>query len=231
MDGNNGYFLTILAGTTLTLSVALGSLLVASLLGLVGAIAKLSRNKPLVWAAETYSTVVRGVPDLVSMLLIFYGGQIGINALATAVGYEDNIDINPFVAGICTIGFIYGAYLSETFRGAIMAIPKGQSEAGVAYGMGNFRVFTRIVFPQMVRYAIPGFTNTWLVMVKATALVSIIGLKDMMYLAKQASGITRSAFTYYLFAAALYLVITTISLLLLRHLDRKFSSGVRRGEF
>ncbi|MFN8986418.1 MAG: ABC transporter permease subunit, partial [Burkholderiales bacterium] len=121
----HGFLPTLLDGTLTTLGVAGASLVIAVLLGLVGAAAKLSRIPVIRWLASTYTTVVRGVPDLVLMLLIFFGGQIGINAAAAALGYEGYVDINPFVAGVATIGIIFGAYLTETFRGALMAIPAG----------------------------------------------------------------------------------------------------------
>ena len=126
-----------------------------------------------------------------------------------------------------TIGFIFGAYLTETFRGAIMAIPAGQREAGIAYGMSQWQVFARIIFPQMVRFALPGFTNNWLVLVKSTALVSVIGLSDMMSRAGHAAGATREPFTFYLTVAALYLLITGVSNLLLGMLQKRYALGVR----
>lgn len=226
----NGYIENILAGVTVTLETALGSLLVATLLGLLGAACKLSPNRLLSWLAEVYSTVIRGVPDLVLMLLIFYGGQMAVNAVAVRLAYGDYVEINPFVAGILTLGFIYGAYLTETFRGAIMGVPKGQSEAGLAYGMSPQRVFFRLVVPQMIRLALPGFTNNWLVLTKATALVSIIGLQDMMYRAKQAGDATREPFIYFSSAALVYLMITSLSLLVLREVNRRYSVGVREGD-
>jgi arginine/ornithine transport system permease protein len=179
--------------------------------------------------ATAYTTLVRGVPELVLMLLVFYGGTIGLNHLLEMAGSRRTVDINPFLAGVITIGFIYGAYMTETFRGAILAIPKGQMEAAWAFGMGRTRTFMRITAPQMVRYALPGFTNNWLVLIKATALVSLIGLQEMTYLAKQASAATREPFTFFLFAAALFLVYTSVSLWVLRKLERRFSLGVRRG--
>ncbi|MDO9159856.1 MAG: ABC transporter permease subunit, partial [Burkholderiaceae bacterium] len=157
------YILSILQGAVLVLEVALGSLVVAVVLGLMGAMAKLSGHKPAVWLATVYSTLIRGIPDLVLMLLIFYGGQIGLNWTLEALGSDAYIEIDPFVAGVLTIGFIYGAYMTETFRGAILAIPPGQMEAGRAYGMRPMQVFVRITLPQMVRLALPGFTNNWLV--------------------------------------------------------------------
>jgi His/Glu/Gln/Arg/opine family amino acid ABC transporter permease subunit len=226
----DGYLLSILAGAWLTVAVALGSLVVAVLLGLAGAAAKLSGRRALVWCATLYTTLIRGIPDLVLMLLVFYGGQSLVNLAAERLGYDGNIDVNPFVAGVVTIGFIYGAYLTETFRGAILAIPPGQAEAGAAYGMSPFQILRRLILPQMIRLALPGLTNNWLVLVKATALVSIIGLGDMMYRAKQASGATRSAFLYFLVAALVYLFITSCSMIALRALERRYSLGVRRVE-
>lgn len=224
----SGYFASILQGALLTVGVSLAALVVAILLGLLGAVAKLSGRPILVGLATAYTTLVRGVPELVLMLLIFYGGTIGLNHLLEAMGSKSSVDINPFLAGMLTIGFIYGAYMTETFRGAILSIPKGQMEAAWAFGMGPVRTFLRITAPQMVRYALPGFTNNWLVLIKATALVSLIGLQEMTYLAKQASAATREPFTFFLFAAALFLVYTSVSLWALRWLDRRFSMGVKR---
>jgi arginine/ornithine transport system permease protein len=201
---------------------------VSIVLGLLGAAAKLSGNKLLAAIATTYTTVIRGIPDLVVMLLVFYGGTIGLNHLIELTGSTQHIDINPFFAGVLTIGFIYGAYMTESFRGAILSIPKGQMEAAWAFGMGRVQTFLRITAPQMVRYALPSFTNNWLVLIKATALVSLIGLQEMTYLAKQASSATRSPFAYFLFTAALFLVYTTISLYALRKLNARFSLGTKR---
>jgi arginine/ornithine transport system permease protein len=225
----NGYYLSILHGALLTVGVSLLALLVSIILGLLGAAAKLSGNKALVALATTYTTVIRGIPDLVVMLLVFYGGTMGLNHLLAAMGSTQTIDINPFFAGVLTIGFIYGAYMTESFRGAILSIPKGQMEAAWAFGMGRTQTFVRITAPQMVRYALPSFTNNWLVLIKATALVSLIGLKEMTYLAKQASAATRSPFAFYLFTAALFLVYTTVSLYALRKLNARYSLGAKRG--
>ena len=224
----SGYFTSILQGALLTVGVSLAALMVAILLGLLGAVAKLSGRPLAVGVATVYTTLVRGVPELVLMLLIYYGGTIGLNHLLEAMGSKSSVDINPFLAGVLTIGFIYGAYMTETFRGAILSIPKGQMEAAWAFGMGPARTFVRITAPQMVRYALPGFTNNWLVLIKATALISLIGLQEMTYLAKQASAATREPFTFFLFAAALFLVYTSVSLWALRWLDRRFSLGVKR---
>ena len=225
-----GYLPTIFSGLGVTLAIAVLSLVVACVFGLLGAIAKLSGSRVARAAAETYTTLIRGVPELVLMLIIFYGGQILLNELVEARGW-DYIDVPPFVAGTLTIGFIFGAYLTETFRGAILAVPRGQMEAAAAYGLTRGQALRRILLPQMVRHAIPGFANNWLVMVKATALVSIIGLDDMLHRANMAASATREPFTFFMLVAALYLAITTVSILLLSRLEKRYSLGVKTVHF
>ena len=222
------YLISILQGALVTVAVSLLALLVAIALGLLGAAAKLSGQWLLKALASIYTTVIRGIPELVLMLLVFYGGTIGANRLLEMAGSERTVDIDPFLAGVLTIGFIYGAYMTEVFRGAILAIPKGQAEAARAYGMSLPQTLLRIVLPQMVRYALPGFTNNWLVLIKATALVSLIGLQEMTYLAKQASAATREPFLFFMFTAGIFLVYTSLSLFLLRRLNQCYSLGVKR---
>lgn len=225
-----GYGTTIFDGTWLTLQLALSSMTLAVALGLIGVALRLSPIRWLAWLSDVYSTVLRGIPDLVLILLIFYGGQNILNEVSPLLGYDEYMDLNPLAAGIGTLGVIFGAYLSETFRGAFMAIPKGQGEAGIAYGMSKLKVFFRILLPQMIRLAIPGLTNNWLVLVKATALISVVGLQDMMFKAKQAADATREPFTFFLAVAAMYLAITSISLLVLRRLEKRYSTGARAAE-
>ncbi len=226
----HGYGQSILEGTLLSIEVSLASLFIAMLLGITGALSKLSNSKILQVVAQIYTTVIRGIPDLVLMLLVFFGGQVLINQMGPMVGYEEYIDINPFIAGVSTIGFIFGAYMTETFRGAILAVNRGQIEAGSAYGMSSFMVFRRITLPQMIRHALPGFGNNWLVLIKTTALVSIIGLDDMVRKASLAAGATRKPFTFYLVVAINYLIITSVSVYLLKYLENRYSVGVRRAE-
>jgi arginine/ornithine transport system permease protein len=226
----HGYLPAILGGLGVTLSVAALSLTTACVFGLLGAAAKLSRSRSARWAAEIYTTVIRSLPDLVLMLALFYGGQILLNKLTDAQGW-DYIDVPPYAAGVLTIGFIFGAYLTETFRGAILAIPRGQIEAAQAFGLRPSQVLWRIVAPQMVRHAIPGFANNWLVMVKATALVSIIGLDDMVHRANLAAAATREPFTFYVAIAGIYLAITSVSIWALSRLERRFNLGVKASHF
>jgi arginine/ornithine transport system permease protein len=211
----------------LTLRVALFSLAISCVFGLLGASAKLSGSPILRFLAEVYTTLIRGMPELVLMLLIYYGGQIGINKLAESQGWG-YIDIPPFIAGVLTLGFIFGAYMTETFRGAILAVPKGQSEAGLAFALPPRLVLWRIVLPQMIRHAIPGFSNNWLIMIKASALISIIGLDDMVYRAGLAAASTRAPFTFYVAVALIYLALTTVSIFLLSRLEARYSFGVKK---
>ena len=222
-----GYLPFILKGMLLTVEVALLSLAISIVLGMLGAVAKLSHSRTANLIAGVYTTLIRGVPDLVLMTLIFFGGQILVNNIGDRLGL-DYIDVSPFIAGTITIGFILGAYMAETFRGGILAVSKGEIEAGKTYGMTPSQVFFQITFPAMVRHALPGFGNNWLVLAKTTALVSVIGLPDMVYNAGQAGGATRQPFTFYLLVAFLFLVITGVSDIGIRWLDRRYSVGVRR---
>jgi len=217
----------ILEGMGLTIEVALLSLLISVILGLFGAIAKLSKSKIARSTATVYTTLIRGIPDLVLMTIIFYGGQIIVNNIGESLGW-DYIDISPFIAGTLTIGFIFGAYMTETFRGGILAVSSGEIEAARAFGMSNWKVFCRVTLPLMVRHALPGFGNNWMVLAKTTALVSVIGLHDMVYNAGVAGGATRQPFTFYLVVALMFLCITGLSDLGLRWANRRYSIGVRK---
>ena len=221
------YLPLILKGMLLTVQVAFLSLLISIVLGMIGALAKLSRSHIAQAIAGVYTTVIRGIPDLVLMTLIFFGGQILVNNIGEKLGWE-YIDVNPFIAGVITIGFIFGAYMAESFRGGILAVSRGEIEAGYAFGMRPLKVFMRITLPAMVRHALPSFGNNWLVMTKATALVSVIGLQDLVYNAPVAGGSTRKPFTFFLTAAFLYLIITGVSDIGLRWMDKRYSVGVRR---
>ncbi len=221
------YLPSLLEGAVVTLEVAFASLAIAIVLGLITASVKLSRSRTGRFVAEVYTTVIRGVPELVLMLLIFFGGQIQVNNIGAYFEW-DYIDVDAFTAGVLTIGFIYGAYLGETFRGAFLAVPVGLLEAGYAYGMSGLQVFFRILVPQMMRHALPGLGNNWLVLMKTTALVSVIGLHDLVLKAGQAGGTTRLPFIFYLFVAFAFLVFTTLSIWGLKWLEKRYSVGVRR---
>ncbi|AOI71165.1 histidine ABC transporter permease [Burkholderia ubonensis] len=224
-----GYGPLIFAGTWQTVKLAVLSLALSFLLGLLGAAAKLSRNRVTNGVGTVYTTLIRGVPDLVLMLLLFYSLQIWLNQLTDLAGW-DQIDIDPFLAGVLVLGFIYGAYFTETFRGAFLSVPRGQLEAGSAYGMTSWQVFSRIMFPQMMRFALPGIGNNWQVLVKSTALVSIIGLADVVKASQDAGKGTLRFFFFTLIAGAIYLAITTISNFVLMWLEKRYSTGVRKAD-
>tara|TARA_B100000029_G_scaffold352579_1_gene345171 strand:+ start:3094 stop:3783 length:690 start_codon:yes stop_codon:yes gene_type:complete len=221
------YRYLLLDGTVVTVQLAVGSLILSVVLGLAGASAKLASNPISNRLASAYTTLVRGVPDLVLMMLLFYGGQQIVNDLGSVTGWWDYLEIDQFIAGIGSIGFVFGAYMTETFRGAILAIPRGQIEAGIACGMTNLTIFRRITWPQMVRHALPSFTNNWLVLIKATALVSVIGLHDVVWNASTAGRSVREPFTFMFAVLLIYLALTAVSDMGLRWLDRRYSAGVR----
>jgi histidine transport system permease protein len=225
-----GYEGQLLSGTLQTIQLSLLSLLLAFVLGLLGATAKLSRNRWFSIPATLYTTLIRGVPDLVLMLLLYYSAQDWMNHLTDAFG-RPQIDIDPFLAGVCVLGLIYGAYFTETFRGGVLAVPKGQIEAGASFGLSPLQVFRRILFPQMMRFALPGISNNWQVILKATALVSIIGLHEVVRAAQDAITGTSSKGAYHAFffislVGVIYLVLTTISNLFFLALERRYSVGI-----
>ncbi len=228
MDSVWEYRNLLLSGTAVTVQLALASLTLSVFLGLIGASAKLAVNPISRRIASIYTTLVRGVPDLVLMMLLFYGGQQVVNDLGAATGWWDYVEINQFIAGVWSIGFVFGAYMTETFRGAILAIPRGQIEAGISCGMTPLLIFRRITWPQMVRHALPSFTNNWLVLIKATALVSVIGLHDLVWNASTAGRSVREPFSFMFAVLIIYLILTAFSDVGLRWLDRRYNVGVDR---
>lgn len=224
-----GFSEVILKGAMVTLELALASVLLAVVIGLAGAGAKLSKNRPLAWLFEGYTTLIRGVPDLVLMLLIFFGLQIVLNSITDSLDVQQ-IDIDPMAAGIATLGFIYGAYFTETFRGAYQAVPKGHLEAATAFGFSSSQTFRRILFPAMMRYALPGIGNNWQVILKATALVSLLGLEDVVKATQLAGKSTWKPLYFALVAGGIYLVFTTVSSGILFWLERRYSVGVKQAE-
>lgn len=224
-----GYEARFAAGLAITAAVALCALALAVSLGLAGAGAKLSPNRWARYAAEFYTTAVRGIPELLFILLFYNEAQKLLNfALSDAAAQStDVLQIPPFWAGVLGIGFFYGAYMTETFRGAFLAVPRGQSEAGLAVGLSPRAVFWRVVFPQMLRHALPGIRNNWLVLLKATALVSVIGLSDdMMAVANQAKAKTQLPFLFYCAAAAGYLFLTSLSGAVFNRLEKYARRGI-----
>lgn len=229
MDKIVAYGPFLLKGIWVTIALSLCSVIVAVLLGLASAAASHSKSRIGRKTASFYTTLVRGIPDLVFMLLLYNGGQMALNYLGGLTGFWSYMELNRFVAGFIAIGFVFGAYMSETFRGAYMTIPVGMIEAGISFGMTRRILFRRIVWPHLVRLALPGFTNNWLTLMKSTALVSVIGLEDIVYNGFAAGRATREPFTFMVVALMVYLVLTIISDIGLRVLERRNTRGVVRG--
>jgi len=223
-----GYGILMLKGAKLTLFIGIGAMIITILLGLAGALCKQSSFRVLTVFANIYTTVIRGIPELVLILLVYYGAPTFIQDLLGLFGMEVYINLNPFIAGTLTIGFIYGAFATEVFRGAFLAVPKGQIEAAEAYGMSAFMTFRRILLPQMWRFAIPGLGNVWMVLIKATALISVIQLPELMRTADIASRSTRKPFACYFAASLIYLTITIASLGFQQWAEKRANRGVRK---
>jgi len=178
--------------------------------------------------ASGYTGLIRGLPELLTVLIIYFGATTVLMAIASQFGYDEYIEIGPFAAGVTALGLTFGAYATEVFRGAIQSIPAGQREAGLALGMGKLRIFFRITLPQVWRLALPGLGNLFLVLLKDTALVSVIGLDDIMRKASVAVNYTKEPFTFYLAAAFIYLLLTIVTMIGLHHLEKRANRGVAR---
>lgn len=215
----------LLRGAVVTLEIAALSYLVGVLLGLLGATAKLSGNLILFGIAEIYTTLIRAVPELLLILLLFYAGSTAINAAAASLGFP-NFEISGFVAAVTVLGIVQGAYQTEVLRGAIVAIPRGQIDAARAFGMSPFLRLRRITIPAMLPIALPGMANLWMILVKDTALISVVGFSELLYTGKQAAGSTRHYFLFYLAVGAVYLAITLVSNVVFRALERHVRRGI-----
>ncbi|MFN3614724.1 MAG: ABC transporter permease [Rubrimonas sp.] len=214
----------LMQGFGVTVSVALLSLALATLLGALAAAARLGGGPVTRGTAGLYTTVVRGIPDIVTILIVYFAGQRLVNAAAGAVGLQ-GVDLSIFWSGVIAIGFIYGAYMAETFRGAWQSIPRGQIEAAVALGLSRRRMLWRIVAPQLMRFALPGYANVWQVLVKSTAVISVIGLADLVGLALRVGRRERDPFTFMLVVLVAYLVIASVSGWLFARAERRLARG------
>jgi His/Glu/Gln/Arg/opine family amino acid ABC transporter permease subunit len=216
-------YLPLLArGALVTASLAVLSLGLATLIGGIAAAGRVGGGLIASNLVLAYTTIVRGVPDLVLLLLVYFGGQRLINTLLTGVGLAP-VNVSQFWAGVLTIGFIYGAYLAETFRGAYMTVPRGQSEAAHALGLGPLARLVRVIVPQLVRFALPGYANVWQVLVKSTAVVSVIGLEDLVGLANDAGKTTREPFLFFVAVLGFYLFMTWISTTIFERAERRYA--------
>ena len=223
--GDKGWGDELFFATLMTLSVAITAMLIGFLFALIFTPLKISKNKTLNFLANFYTTVVRGVPELLVIYLFFFGGSAAVMYVAKIFGYDGYIEINAFITGAFSIGIISGAYSTEVFRGAYLSIQRGQFEASKVLGLKKNLYFLKVILPQMLRLAVPNLTNVWQITLKDTALISVTGLVEIMRQSYIAAGSTRDPLFFYSFAAVLYLLLTFLSMKLINKLEVKYSRG------
>jgi len=223
--GKTGWGDELFIATLMTVAVSLTAMIIGFLFALIFTPLKLSKNIFFNFIGNSYTTIIRGVPELLVIYLFFFGGSGAIMYVASIFGYNDYIEINAFVTGSFAIGIISGAYSTEVFRGAIQSIDKGQFEAAKVIGLSKFVQFYKIILPQTLRLAIPNLSNVWQITLKDTSLISVTGLVEIMRQSYIAAGSTRDPLFFYSFAAVLYLLLTYLSMKLIDKLEIRFSKG------
>ena len=223
--GDTGWGDELFRATLMTIAVSITAMIIGFSFAAIFTPLKLSKYKPLNLIANVYTTVIRGVPELLVIYLFFFGGSGAIMFVASMFGYNEYIEINAFVTGSFAIGIISGAYSTEVFRGAIQSIDKGQFDAAKVLGFSKFKQFYKIILPQMLRLAIPNLSNVWQITLKDTSLISVTGLVEIMRQSYIAAGSTRDPLFFYSFAAVLYLLLTFLSMKLINKLEIKYSRG------
>jgi octopine/nopaline transport system permease protein len=226
--GDAGWGDEMLRAALMTVAVSLSSMALGLVLGSIGAAAKLSDSLAARAIAGLYTTVVRGVPELLVIYLLFFGGSGAVMFVAGIFGYHGYIELNAFTIGMAAVGVVSGAYSTEVIRGAVLSVPRGEIEAAKAIGMHRWLIFRRIMMPQVARFALPGLGNVWQLTLKDTALISVTGLVEIMRQAHVAAGSTRQPFTFYVVAAILYLILTTFSTYGFQRAEAWAGRGVRR---
>ena len=226
--GDKGWGDEMLRAALVTLMVSLAAMGIGLFISIFGTLSKLSNKIYVRVLADVYTTIIRGIPELLVIYLLFFGGSNAIMSIAKLFGYYGYIELNAFVIGSVAVGAISGAYSTEVMRGAFLAIPRGQIDAAKSVGMNKFLIFTRILIPQVLRYALPGLGNVWQLTLKDTALIMVTGLVEIMRQAHVAAGSTYSPFTFYITAALLYLILTTASNRVFNSAENWANKGVRR---
>jgi len=218
--GSEGWGDEIASGVFITVSLALATLPLGLAVGFLIALAKQSQERSLRLAANIYTTIFRGLPELLTLFLVFYGVQLGVQRVVQFLSPGTSIEINAFVAGMVALGVVFSSYASEVFLSAFRAIPRGQYEGGHAIGLSNWQTMRLIILPQLIRIALPGLSNLWLILVKDTALVSVIGLSDIIRQAGIAARVTKEAFLFFGVACLLYLVLAILSSFAFSYIER-----------
>lgn len=215
----------LLRGLLSTMQIAVGGYLLGLVIGLFGAVGKLNGGPLMRDLLEIYTTVVRAVPELVLILILYYAGTDFLNKILAVLDF-DAVDISGLVAGIFVIGIVQGAYSTEVIRGAIKSIPPGQIEAARAYAIPPAKILRRITIPAMLPFAVPGLSNLWLIATKDTALLAVVGFSELTLVTRQAAGTTKHYMLFFLAAGALYLAVTLISRFLISILERRSRRGL-----
>ena len=223
--GDTGWGDELFFATLMTIAVASAAIFIGFFLAAIFASFKLSKIKILNLIGSFYTTVFRGVPELLVIYLFFFGGSGAVMYVAKIFGYDGYIEVNAFITGAFSIGIISGAYSTEVFRGAIQSIDKGQFEAANVLGLNKYGKFFKIILPQTLRLAIPNLSNVWQITLKDTSLISVTGLVEIMRQSYVAAGSTRDPLFFYSFAAVLYLLLTFLSMKLINKLEVKYSRG------
>ncbi len=223
--GKTGWGDELLIATMMTIAVSITAMLIGFLFALIFTPLKLSKSKFLNLIGNSYTTVIRGVPELLVIYLFFFGGSGAVMYVASIFGYNEYIEINAFITGSFAIGIISGAYSTEVFRGAIQSIDKGQFEASKVLGLKKPVHFFKVIMPQMLRLAIPNLSNVWQITLKDTSLISVTGLVEIMRQSYIAAGSTRDPLFFYSFAAVLYLLLTYFSMKLINNLEARYNRG------
>jgi len=227
--GDKGWGDELLSGFGVTVALAVVTLPIGILLGFAVALASMSKNRTWRSIGIAYTTVFRGVPELLTLFTVYNGAALILNRLAKLANPDAGfVELSPFVAGVVSLGLVFGAFSGEVLRGAFQALDKGQVEAGLAVGMNRFDVFRRIKLPQVWRFALPGLSNLWVNLIKDTALVSIISLNDLMRMTSVAVGFTKKPFTFFLAACLAYWAICALSEVVAARLEARANRGIRR---
>lgn len=218
--GDTGWGDELGLGLKITIVVALSTLPIGLLVGFIVALGQQSEEKSVRLAAGIYTTIFRGLPELLTLFIVYYGIQIAVQSLLTSLGFDGNFTIDAFVAGMLALSVVFSAYCAEVLLSAFRAIPKGQYEAGDALGLHRGRTMRLIIVPQLIRIALPGLGNLWMNLLKDTSYVSIIGLTDILRQTGIAVRVTKDAFFFYTLACGLYLLLAIISSAGLGLIDR-----------